>query len=597
MIKRIGNLAPRVVIMAVLVLGMLSWRGPVVHAHPKSLYLASDHHASQFDAWTIKPDGTVDYQATYGLVYSTDPAGITIDEDSGVMFVTSEFSPGVEMVDPVTLTYIGVSLGPWDLAGIDIDDVDDIVYAVRRYTNELYILLWDEQSQTMTQDAVVYLPNCSGAFGLALDEFTDVLWVADGAAGVVRAYNVNVASWSDISEITTLTFQPGHAPIDIAVDRLQGYVYTVSMSYGAWTPPGAGSNLLSKYDLASGTETTADLGCQGVGVTVDEVTGYVYVTVSPYCGGGPYQGQIQTWDPSTTPWTQIDLDTVSGSPAGITTANVSYNPLRLAKNDVIVGEVYIGSTFTYEITYENPNPYDVHNVTIVDTLPGELDFVSASDGGVYDSVLHAVTWNIGTLKAGTQPTTIQLVVKVNESAVPGSTIYNYATITGDEVPPTTVIDDEGSADPQDEPGTPIGESLLVAVDIKPGSCRNPLNTKSKGVLPVAILGTEGFDVTQVDPSLIALEGVAPLRWAYEDVATPFEPFIGKEDAFDCTEEGPDGYLDLTLKFDTQEVVAALGDVNDGDVLVLQLTGNLMEEFGGTPILGEDVVVILKKGKK
>jgi hypothetical protein len=44
------------------------------------------------------------------------------------------------------------------------------------------------------------------------------------------------------------------------------------------------------------------------------------------------------------------------------------------------------------------------------------------------------------------------------------------------------------------------------------------------------------------------------------------------------------------------VVADLGEVNDGDVLVLQLTGNLKEEFGGTAIVGEDVVVILKKGK-
>jgi len=186
-------------------------------------------------------------------------------------------------------------------------------------------------------------------------------------------------------------------------------------------------------------------------------------------------------------------------------------------------------------------------------------------------------------------------VEVNQSAVPGSTIYNYATITGDEVPPTTVIDDEGSEDPQDEPGTPIGESLPVAVDIKPGSCPNPLNVRSRGVLPVAVLGTEDFDVTLIDPASVSLAGVAPLRWAMEDVATPYEPFIGKElDPFSCTTEGQDGYMDLTLKYDTQEVVAALGDVNDGDVLALQLTGNLMDEFGGTPILGEDVVVILDK---
>ena len=102
---------------------------------------------------------------------------------------------------------------------------------------------------------------------------------------------------------------------------------------------------------------------------------------------------------------------------------------------------------------------------------------------------------------------------------------------------------------------------------------------------------------QVDPETVLLEGVAPLRWSYEDVATPYEPYVGKEGAFACTTEGPDGYLDLVFHFDTQELVAILGEVVDGDVLVLHLTGNLLEGFGGTPIVGEDVVVILKKGKK
>jgi hypothetical protein len=139
----------------------------------------------------------------------------------------------------------------------------------------------------------------------------------------------------------------------------------------------------------------------------------------------------------------------------------------------------------------------------------------------------------------------------------------------------------------------VAPSFPVPVDIKPQSCRNPLNVGSKGVLPVAILGTADFDVTHVDPATVELVGVSPLRWAMEDVATPYEPFVGKEDAYDCTEEGPDGYMDLTLKFKTQEVVAALGSVNDGDVLVLSLTGSL---FGGEGFVGEDVVVILKKGK-
>ena len=136
-------------------------------------------------------------------------------------------------------------------------------------------------------------------------------------------------------------------------------------------------------------------------------------------------------------------------------------------------------------------------------------------------------------------------------------------------------------------------SIVVPVDIKPMSCPNPLNVNMKGVLSVAILGTEDLDVTEIDPATITLEGVPPLRLSLEDVATPFEPFMGKEDAYDCNEEWGDGYLDLVLKFDAQEVIGALGVVNDGDVLVLSLTGELLD---GTPIMGEDVIVILKKGR-
>lgn len=140
----------------------------------------------------------------------------------------------------------------------------------------------------------------------------------------------------------------------------------------------------------------------------------------------------------------------------------------------------------------------------------------------------------------------------------------------------------------------------VAVDIKPQSCPNPLNLDGKGVLPVAILGTEDFDVTQVDPASIVLTmeglevGVAPLRWSPEDVATPY---TGEEDGcYACTEEGPDGYLDLTLKFKMQEVIETLGldEFNDGDCVMLKLTGNLTEDFGSTPFSGEDVIRIIEK---
>lgn len=134
------------------------------------------------------------------------------------------------------------------------------------------------------------------------------------------------------------------------------------------------------------------------------------------------------------------------------------------------------------------------------------------------------------------------------------------------------------------------EPLEISVDIKPGSCPNPLNINDKGVLPVAILGTEDFSVFMIDPVSIRLEGIEPVRSSYEDVTTPV---ADGTDICECTTEGPDGYLDLTLKFNVQEIVSVLGDVEDGDVLELTLTGVLND---GTLIQGKDCIVIISKGK-
>lgn len=133
------------------------------------------------------------------------------------------------------------------------------------------------------------------------------------------------------------------------------------------------------------------------------------------------------------------------------------------------------------------------------------------------------------------------------------------------------------------------EAVAVPFDIKPGSCPNPLNPKSNGVLPAAILGTAEFDLSSVDPASVRLEGVAPLRWNLEDVGTPVRP----KDECDCTELEGDGNIDLTLKFKTQELVDALGPLTTGGELVLTVTGALTD---GTPFEGRDCVVI-RGGKK
>lgn len=132
-------------------------------------------------------------------------------------------------------------------------------------------------------------------------------------------------------------------------------------------------------------------------------------------------------------------------------------------------------------------------------------------------------------------------------------------------------------------------AIHVFVDIKPQSCPNPINVGASGVLPVAILGTSSFDVTTIDPLTVKLQGVSPLRSALEDVATPFTGAL--TDATSCTTVGPDGFADLVLQFSSPAISTALGAVTNGQVLLLTLTGNLKTQFGGTPITGQDIVVI------
>ena len=63
-------------------------------------------------------------------------------------------------------------------------------------------------------------------------------------------------------------------------------------------------------------------------------------------------------------------------------------PISLSMDDGVTTCVNPGDAITYTICYENKNDYEVHNVMLVDTLPDEESFVSASNGGIYDCLLY-----------------------------------------------------------------------------------------------------------------------------------------------------------------------------------------------------------------
>lgn len=105
---------------------------------------------------------------------------------------------------------------------------------------------------------------------------------------------------------------------------------------------------------------------------------------------------------------------------------------------------------------------------------------------------------------------------------------------------------------------------LVYLDLHPRSCPNPLNRQTAGKYPAAILGTPSFDVSTIVPGSLSLYllhcqgggSVTPIptMTRYEDVSGPYTG--GAECG--CTTDGPDGYMDLTFKFDRRQLIQALG---------------------------------------
>jgi hypothetical protein len=142
--------------------------------------------------------------------------------------------------------------------------------------------------------------------------------------------------------------------------------------------------------------------------------------------------------------------------------------------------------------------------------------------------------------------------------------------------------------------------IEFVMDIKPRNCLNPFNVNSRAKVPVVIVGRADFDVSQIDPASIRL---SILEANLEDSMQSVTALTERMDDFGyCNAQEPDGFQDLKVKFDTQELVATLeyslgAPLKDEHLLVLQLSGNLYEEYGGTQIIGKDSVAILAKTEK
>jgi uncharacterized repeat protein (TIGR01451 family) len=390
----------------------------------KSLYVCSNTNSGSapIQAYNINPDGTFTYQAEYNTDFGWGSVGLAIDSNSGYLFLTQETSGSLSLINGTTMIGEGsvIAPGATNLAGIVYDHGKELLYCVDRDTPDLYAYDWNPVNKTLTllSGFPISLQGTNSLYGIALDEDNDILYASNYYNNVTY---YDTATWNLID-----TIELSHLCIGIGVDYKNGFLYT-----------GAGwgyDYYFTKYDLNTNNETSELLSDGVMGIAIDQSTGYVYTT------SGYGYDQLIAWDMTTIPFSEINSTGDIGDPAGlcIPISEVSYNPLNLNKDDGISedGCINPGSTFTYNITYDNSaNDYSISNVTLLDTLPPELIFVSATDAGVYNSSSHTVHWSIGTLIAGAPQDSVELTIQVN--APGGSIISNYVTIESDETPPTT----------------------------------------------------------------------------------------------------------------------------------------------------------------
>jgi hypothetical protein len=110
----------------------------------------------------------------------------------------------------------------------------------------------------------------------------------------------------------------------------------------------------------------------------------------------------------------------------------------------------------------------------------------------------------------------------------------------------------------------------VLIDVKPGSYPSCFNINGAGVVPVAVLGNETFDVAMIDPTTLVFGGM-PVKTKKNMV-----PQCGFEDT------NFDGWIDLVCKFVDDPLLWSPGDG------YATLTGNL---HGGAPFMGSDEICL------
>jgi len=304
----------------------------------------------------------------------------------------------------------------------------------------------------------------------------------------------------------------------------------------------------------SGVMDTCEPGIEGVLVQLKDAANTVILNAAITAEGGAYAFAVS---PGQSYWITANdppgySSFLNSFPLGTVEGNVALNFAldTIDPSYSICGMVYYDADGDGDPAPEEPG---MSNVAV--TLSGVGDVMTDAEGYYAFAVTTKGPYTVG----------------VTEPEGYTSTTENPVSF---EVSGYSVLVDFG-----------LWDGEYVYVDIKPCNEVNPVNLKSQGVLPTAILGSGEFNVESIDPGTILLEGVAPARANIGYVCGDEECGEG--------ETGDDGFLDLLLKFDTSAIaetlIAQYPDLARGDIVPLDFRGALHD---GTALAADPPISIL-----
>jgi len=142
-----------------------------------------------------------------------------------------------------------------------------------------------------------------------------------------------------------------------------------------------------------------------------------------------------------------------------------------------------------------------------------------------------------------------------------------------------------------------------ALPVSVAICPEQLQIGSSGSLSITIAGSATFDVRTIEPDTLRVGGAKVKDRKNGYLVSPVSgPVIGRIGLGDCAALLPDTYLDMTMKVENRDLAQALDyavarPLRDGETVAVTVTGRLKKEYGGLPIVGEDLIVIVRpKGK-